>query len=183
MIDNNVICETSRMILRKIVDEDVDSLLPILGNAEVMRFSVHGPDNRDGVLKFVDATKKRYARDGDAQWAVILKSSGAFIGECGISIQVIDGSKEYEIGYRFNPLYWRQGFASEAAIACRDYGFEKLKLERLISIIEKENEASIGVAKKVGMRLEKESAFHGIPVEIYSLDRCRKQLKRDNYEK
>jgi len=170
---SDVICETPRLILRKIVDADVDSLLPILGNAEVMRFSLHGPDDREGVQKFIDATKKRYVRDGVAQWAVILKSSGAFVGECGISVQMIDEKKEYEIGYRFNPLYWKQGLASEAAIACRDYGFNELKMERLISIIEKENIASIGVAKRVGMIIEKEAVFHGIPIEIYSLQKKR----------
>ncbi len=166
----DIICETPRLILRKIVDEDVDPLLSILGDADVMRFSVHGPDNRDGVLKFIAATKKRYSRDGVAQWAVILKSSGALIGECGISVQTIDDTKEYEIGYRFNPQYWKRGFGSEAAIACRDLGFQKLNIKRLISIIEKENDASIGVAKKVGMSLEKESVFQGIPVQIYSIE-------------
>ncbi len=115
----DIICETPRLMLRKIVDEDLDSLLAILGDAEVMRFSVHGPDNRDGVLKFIEATKKRYSRDGVAQWAVILKSSGALIGECGISVQTINETKEYEIGYRFNPQYWKRGFGSEAAVAAR----------------------------------------------------------------
>ena len=174
MISHEVIFETPRLILRKIVDEDVDSLLSILGNQEVMRFSVHGIDDRTGVLKFINATKRRYLRDGTAQWAVILKSSGVLIGECGISVQVIDGNNEYEIGYRFHPQYWRQGFGSEAAIGCRDYGFEKLNLHRLISIIEKENRASIGVAKKVGMSLEKESTFYKIPVEIYSIQKGHK---------
>ena len=82
---------------------------------------------------------------------------------------MIDNQKEYEIGYRFVREYWGQGLASEAAIACRDYGFKKLNLNRLISIIEKENTDSIKVAKKVGMILEKESCFHSIQVEIYSL--------------
>ncbi len=163
------LCETSRLKLRKIENHDVEALLKILGDPEVMKFSVHGPDSTEGVHKFIEATQKRYDRDGMAQWAVILKDSGALIGECGISVQMIDGKKEFEIGYRFNRQYWRKGFGSEAALACRDYGFNNLNLERLISIIEKENTASIGVAKKVGMTLEKESTFYEIPVEIYSM--------------
>lgn len=158
-------------MLRKMTNEDIEPLLQILGDPEVMRFSVLGVDDESGVRKFIDVTLKRYERDGTAQWAVIEKQSGTFIGECGIAVQMIDGQKEYEIGYRFNRKYWRQGFASEAAIACRDYGFQKLQLKRLISIIERENVASIGVAKKVGMTLEKESVFHNIPVQIYSLEK------------
>lgn len=165
----DVVAETSRLILRKIVDQDADSLFEILGDPEVMKFSVHGPDTREGVLKFIDGTKKRYERDGVAQWAVICKETGAFVGECGIAVQMVDGKKECEIGYRFMRKYWGQGLASEAAIACREFGFKKLKLDRLISIIEKENKASIGVARKVGMTLEKEAKFYEIPVEIYSL--------------
>lgn len=168
-----IIWETSRLILRKITDEDKEPLLQILGDPEVMRFSVHGPDDEAGVLKFIEATKRRYERDGVAQWAVIEKSSGQFIGECGISVQMVDNQKVYEIGYRFNRQYWGKGFGSEAAIACRDYGFGKLELSRVISIIEKENQASIGVAKKVGMTLEKETTFHQIPVEIYSVKRSK----------
>ena len=167
----SLICETPRLILRKITSEDAESLLQILGDPEVMRFSISGADDESGVRKFIDATLKRYERDGTAQWAVIEKQTQAFIGECGIAVQMIDGQKEYEIGYRFNRKYWRKGFASEAAIACRDYGFHQLGQKRLISIIEKENIASIGVAKKVGMTLEKESVFHNIPVQIYSMEK------------
>jgi RimJ/RimL family protein N-acetyltransferase len=164
-----IICQTSRLILRKILPSDFDGLFEVLGDAEVMRFSVRGPESHEGVHKFLEATAKRYERDGVAQWAVIEKETGKFIGECGISVQMIDGKKEYEIGYRFSRRFWGKGYATEAAIACRDYGIQSLGLTRLISIIESENNRSIRVAEKVGMELEKESNFHGIPVRIYSM--------------
>ena len=164
-----IICETPRLVLRKVVQEDASALFEILGDSEVMRFSIHGPETPEGVQKFLDATFKRYSRDGFGQWAVIEKASGNLIGECGISVQIIDDTKEYEIGYRFSRQSWGQGMATEAAIACRDFGFTKLKLEKLISLIEAENHQSIRVAEKVGMKLEKESVFHGIPVRIYVL--------------
>ncbi len=162
--------ESKRLLVREISEKDQDDLYQILGDPEVMKFSVHGPDTREGILKFIEVTKKRYDRDGVAQWAVIEKATGNFIGECGISVQTIDGVKEYEIGYRFARPYWGQGYATEAAIACRDYGISTLGLNRFISIIESENERSIRVAEKVGMTLEKESSFHNIPVRIYSLN-------------
>jgi ribosomal-protein-alanine N-acetyltransferase len=105
-----------------------------------------------------------------AQWAVILKEAGQFIGECGISVQHIDNVEEFEIGYRFAKKYWGEGYATEAAIACQKYGTEQFSVKRYISIIEKENIRSIRVAEKGGMTLEKESVFHGIPVLIYSLE-------------
>lgn len=165
-----VITETPRLLLRKIQESDFDALLKILGDPEVMRFSLHGAEDHDGVRKFLESTWQRYERDGVAQWAVVLKETGACIGECGISVQIIDGIKEYEIGYRLAKSYWGQGLATEAAKVCRDLGFGQLVISRLISIIEAENKASIRVAEKVGMRMEKESAFHGISVKIYSLE-------------
>jgi len=64
---------------------------------------------------------------------------------------------------------WGKGLATEAARACRDHGFKKAGLRRLISIIESENAASIRVAEKMGMTLEERASFHGIPVLIYSI--------------
>jgi [ribosomal protein S5]-alanine N-acetyltransferase len=168
----NIICETPRLRLRMIDSGDFDALMNILGDAEVMKFSIHGPETHEGIQKFLDGTQKRYERDGVAQWAVILKESGQFIGECGISAQIVDGNQELEIGYRFARKYWGKGYATEAAVACRDYGFTQKNYSRLISIIEAENSASIRVAEKVGMRVERESEFHGIPVKIYSLARA-----------
>lgn len=165
-----MVCQSPRLMLRKIEDTDAESLFEILGDPDVMKFSVRGPDTREDIFKFIHATKKRYERDGVAQWGVILKASGELIGTGGISVQSIEGENEYEIGYRFKKRHWGQGYGSEAAIACRDYALGSLKLERLISIIEKDNVASIRVAKKVGMTLEKESVFHNIPVQVYSMD-------------
>lgn len=102
----SIVCDSSRLYLRKIVYEDASSLFKILGDPEVMRFSVNGPYNADGVRKFIESTLKRYERDGVAQWAVIEKQTEKFIGECGISVQLVDGIKEYEIGYRFNRNRW-----------------------------------------------------------------------------
>ena len=64
---------------------------------------------------------------------------------------------------------WGNGLASEATRACCDYGFNKAGLRRLISIIELENVASIRVAEKMGMTLEKRASFHRIPILVYSV--------------
>jgi ribosomal-protein-alanine N-acetyltransferase len=169
-VETPIVCETPRLILRQFDEGDVESLLNYLGDPEVMRFSVSGPKTREDIqTKYLPGCLKRYARDGLGQWALIRKSDGLCVGGCGICTQEVESEKEFEIGYRLRRDCWGFGLATEAALACRDYGFHQAGLHRLISIIEAENVASIRVAEKVGMTLEKSASFYGIPVLIYGL--------------
>ena len=170
-METSIICETPRLILRKFNESDVEPLLSFLGDPEVMRFSIRGSVTREEIqTKYLPACLKRYFRDGLGQWAVVRKSDGRCVGECGICVQEVDGEREFEISYRMRRNCWGIGLATEAARACRDYGFQNVGLRRLISIIESENIASIRVAEKMGMTLEKRASFRGIPVLIYSVD-------------
>jgi RimJ/RimL family protein N-acetyltransferase len=165
-----IVCETSRLLLRKFHESDAEPLLSVLGDPEVMRFSIRGPVTREDIrTKYLPGCLKRYSRDGLGQWAVVRKSDGMCIGECGICVQEVDGESEFEISYRMRRDCWGIGLATEAARACRDYGFKQAGLHRLVSIIESENAASIRVAEKMGMTLEKRASFHNIPVLIYSV--------------
>jgi [ribosomal protein S5]-alanine N-acetyltransferase len=165
-----IICETPRLILRRFNESDVHPLLSFLGDPEVMRFSITGPITREDIqTRYLGSCLKRYSRDGVGQWAVVRKSDGICVGECGICVQEVDGESEFEISYRMRRDCWGIGLATEAARACRDYGFKKAGLRRLISIIESENAASIRVAEKMGMALEKRASFRNIPVLIYSV--------------
>ena len=165
-----IICESLRLILRRFEEDDAEAVFKFRGDPHVMRFSVSGPESREDIrIKYLPSCVKRYARDGFGQWAVIRKSDGNCIGECGICAQKVDGSPEYEISYRLRRDCWGQGLATEAAQACRDYGFKQIGLTRMISIIEPENVASIRVAEKMGMTLEKRASFHDIAALIYGI--------------
>jgi ribosomal-protein-alanine N-acetyltransferase len=165
-----IVCETSRLILRKFNESDVEPLFSFLGDPAVMRFSITGTETRKNIqTKYLPSCLRRYARDGLGQWAVVRKSDEMCVGECGICAHEVDGQAEFEISYRMRRDCWGAGLATEAARACRDYGFKKAGLRRLISIIESENAASIRVAEKLGMTLEKRASFHNIPVLIYSV--------------
>lgn len=166
---SNIILETERLTLRKIVEEDADALFQILSNGDVMRYSVNGPSSEEGVYKFIHSTLARYDKDGIGPWAVIEKATNTLIGECGISVKDIDRVKEYELSYRLSRKYWGKGFATEAATACRNYGFKHLNLDRIISIQERENKSAIRVTQKIGMTLEKETTYHHKVVLIYSV--------------
>ena len=78
---------------------------------------------------------------------------------------------EIEIGYRLHPDYWNRGLATEAARAVRDYAFEVMKLERVISLIHPDNRASRRVTEKNGMTLEKETTFRGFPTLVFTCGR------------
>ena len=102
---------------------------------------------------------------------MILKSSGELVGDCGLTIQHVDGHGEIEIGYHVRRDLWGQGLATEAARACRDFGFQRLPVDRLISLIRPENLQSRRVAEKNGMTVWKEVLRQGLPHLVYAIRR------------
>jgi RimJ/RimL family protein N-acetyltransferase len=81
----------------------------------------------------------------------------------------VDGRDEVEIGYSFVRRHWNSGFATEAAIACRNFRFADLNLSHLVSLIDPANRASRRVAEKVGMSCEKEIERWGKPIQVYGI--------------
>ena len=149
------ILETPRLILREFVPADADALACVISDPETMRF-YPVPYDRAGVEEWIARNRRRYAEHGHGLWAMILKSTHELIGDCGLTIQSVDGANEVEIGYHVRRDHWGQGLATEAARSCRDYGFRRLPVTRLVSIIRTENIPSRRVAEKNGMTLWKE---------------------------
>ncbi|MEM9541463.1 MAG: GNAT family N-acetyltransferase [Cyanobacteria bacterium P01_E01_bin.42] len=163
--------ETPRLILRKLRASDRDTLKSILGDAEVMQFSLNGSLSEKEIEEFIcDRVFTAYDRKGFSFYGVIEKAQQQLIGICGLLTQKIGDREEIEIGYRLAKEYWGRGLATEAATAVRDYGLNQFNFKRLICIIESENIRSIRVAKKIGMAYEKNAVFYNIPVQIYSLE-------------
>jgi RimJ/RimL family protein N-acetyltransferase len=164
------ILETSRLILREFSSDDVDALALVLSDAETMRF-YPAPFDRAGVEQWIARNRQRYLEDGFGLRAMILKSSGELIGDCGLTVQDVDEIDEIEIGYHVRRDLWAQGLATEAARACRDYGFARLLVDRLISLIRTENVPSRRVAEKNGMTVWKEVMRKDIRHFVYSIRR------------
>ena len=163
---------TPRLTLRWLTPKDVHGLARILGLPLVMRFSLHGPYTMEQTAELIQKCRDNYQAKGYGVYGVVHNADQALIGSCGFFDQLIDGVDEVEIGYRLHPDYWGRGLATEAARAVRDFGFNTLGFERLISVIEPENKASVRVAQKNGMRLEKETMFHGaVKAGIYAVSR------------
>ena len=164
------ILETERIYLREFVPEDVDSLAEVISDAETMRY-YPAPYDRAGVQDWIDRNRRRYRVDGHGLWAMILKFSGKLIGDCGLTRQEVDGVSETEIGYHLRRDFWGQGLAIEAARTCRDYGFEHLPVERLISLIRPENLPSRRVAERNGMKVIKQVTWRELPHLVYAIER------------
>ena len=99
---------------------------------------------------------ENYSNYGFGLWGVVLRECNFLIGDCGLTMQNINGSLEPEIGYHINRKYTGKGYATEAARACRNYAFDILKLPKLYSYMKYTNIASAKVAEKNGMKLVNE---------------------------
>jgi [ribosomal protein S5]-alanine N-acetyltransferase len=164
------ILETSRLTLRYITARDAEALMTILGDAQVMQFSIIGLHSPRQIKQFIEQRLISYLEYGFGLYAVIHKQNQELIGYCGFFIQSIEQQKEVEVGYRLARKYWGQGLATEAAQAVVEYGQQRFNFQRFVCLIETENSRSIRVANKLGMTLEKKIIYHGLDVAMYSLN-------------
>lgn len=145
-----MILETERLHLREMNQNDFIDLSEILQDASVMYAYEHAFSDSE-VQEWFDKQLKRYQEDGFGLWAVIEKATGDFVGQAGLSMQDANGKQVLEIGYLLKRQYWHKGFATEAAIGCKNYAFNILNKEEVYSIIRDNNIASQNVAIRNGM--------------------------------
>jgi RimJ/RimL family protein N-acetyltransferase len=161
--------ETERLLLRPLTINDADALLGIFADPLAMRH-YKGTKNRKETIEWIDWNLESYRDHGFGLWAVVRKDTGQFAGQCGLVMQRdVDGRDEVEVGYSFLREQWNQGFATEAAIACRDFGFKNLDLTHLVSLIDPANLASKRVAEKIGMSYEKEIKRWGRKIQVFGI--------------
>lgn len=166
------ILQTSRLLLRELTPRDADVLSLVLSDPETMRY-YPAPYDRAGVEQWIERNRQRYQDDGVGLWAMELRFTTDVIGDCGVVVQDVEGERLYEIGYHLRRDFWGQGLATEAAIACRDWAFARLKTERLISLIRPENAPSRRVAERVGMSVWKDVEWRGFKHYVYSIGKDR----------
>lgn len=149
------VLETERLRLRELTVKDVGNLQGIFSDPEAMRYYPSTFDV-ERTQQWIQWNRESYQANGYGLWALEDKHTSEFLGECGITIQNVEGAPEDEIGYHVLRTHWNKGYASEAAQACRDHAFTKLGKDRLISWMIPDNLPSRRVAEKIGMSLEKE---------------------------
>jgi RimJ/RimL family protein N-acetyltransferase len=167
----NIVLETNRLLLRPLTRDDTDDLLGVFSDPETMRY-YPATKGQQETIEWIEWNLRSYSEHGFGLWAAIRKDTGHFVGQCGLVLQRdVDGHDEVEIGYSFLRAQWNVGYATEAAVACRDFGFTTLDRVRLVSLIDSRNGASQRVAEKVGMSQEKEIDRWGKRIQVYGISR------------
>ncbi|WP_168190323.1 GNAT family N-acetyltransferase [Luteithermobacter gelatinilyticus] len=197
--------ETPRLILRPFREEDINFLDELHSDMDVMRYLTGRVRSHEENREFLDTVMNWYATEGVGLYLVERKADSRPIGRCGFNFfygYEQDGIEHYawgplydgpegpeklvkrEIGYTFAKKFWGQGYASEAATAVRDYGFDACGFPNICSLIMKENTASVAVAKRMGFRYAGDLYVHGQPAAEYRMTRkewmeCRKEGHKD----
>ncbi|MGN0994416.1 MAG: GNAT family N-acetyltransferase [Butyricicoccus sp.] len=170
-----MILETERLILRRLTQDDFDGIARTLQDPEAMYAYEHGFSDAE-VQEWLDRQLARYEKYGFGLWAVIEKATGGLIGQCGLTMQDCGGQEVLEVGYLFQRDRWHNGFATEAAMACRDYAFDVLGADEVFSIIRDNNYASQNVARRNGMAVRGAFVKHyygmDMPHLIFSVRRA-----------
>jgi RimJ/RimL family protein N-acetyltransferase len=149
------VLETDRLIVRWLTPEDAEFILRLVNEPSWVRFI-----GNKGVRTIEDARAyilrgpvEMYARLGFGLYLVELKAEGVSIGMCGLIKR--DALEDVDIGFAFLPKYWGKGYAYEAASAVMAYGANVLGLKRIVAITSVDNDSSIRLLEKLGLRFER----------------------------
>ncbi|GHU71021.1 acetyltransferase [Clostridia bacterium] len=145
-----VIIETERLLLREMTHDDLPAIWEIVGDDETM-YAWNGAWSMQENIEGLEKQICSYQENGFGRWAVIQKGSGRLIGMCGLMWWDTDMERVPEIGYLFNRAFWHNGYAAEAAVACKTYAFDVLNFTEVFSLIRDNNYASMNVAMRNGM--------------------------------
>lgn len=141
--------ETERLYLRELTHEDFDALYKVLADSDIMQ---HYPYTFDEirVQNWINRSIERYHIFGFGLWAVCLKNTGEMIGDCGITMQMINNQIKPEIEYHLRKDMQHKGFAKEASLAVRDWAFTNTSFNTVFSYMKKSNAASVATAVSYG---------------------------------
>ncbi len=165
------IVNTNNLILREFCMDDFESLYKMCNQSDLKKYV---SDISDSIeierSKLVSYIENAYPFYGYGYWGVFLKESNKLIGRCGIMQKIIEDTPEIELGYLIDKNYQGLGYAYEACMAVIDYAFNKLNLNKIVAVINKENIPSINLAKKLGMTLLKDILYHEQYCYLYILN-------------
>jgi RimJ/RimL family protein N-acetyltransferase len=161
------ILETPRLVLRELSLRDLDFVAEMLAHPEVMRFWPR-PYTREEAMEWIRRQRERYVGHGFGYWLALEKAGGQPIGQAGLLRQEIDGVVETGIGYLLHRPFWGQGYATEAAIGCREHAFGKLAKPRVTATVRPENLPSRRVAERIGLQFERMTTWADWPHMLYT---------------
>ncbi|HET9135426.1 MAG TPA: GNAT family N-acetyltransferase, partial [Candidatus Kapabacteria bacterium] len=155
---------------------DAEAVFEMESDPEVMRYMHSGVTRTlEDAQETISNIRRRYSEDGIGRWVVIEKNSGDFIGISGLRIvdELRNGHENYHsLGYRFIKRYWGNGYATEAAKAALQHGFETMELSDIYAVAMPENIASRAVLEKCGLRFVNEFDYHGRQETWYEISKA-----------
>lgn len=169
-MNHEIILETPRLLLRKKMIEDAPFFFEL--NSDILVTQYTGDSAFKDLKAAEDIVKyiiSQYNQNGYGRWMVVEKGTETPLGWCGLKYHT--DTKETDLGYRFMQKYWNKGFATEASLACIDYGFNTLKLNRIIGNAMNDNTASINVLKKIGMTYFSDTLIDHVPSVTYHIQK------------
>jgi RimJ/RimL family protein N-acetyltransferase len=163
-----MIIETDRLILREYTMDDLENIYKILSCPITMSHYIK-PYDYEGAKRWINWCMNSYKENGFGLWAMILKETNTLIGDCGLSLQNIDGEICPEIGYHIYKDYWRNGYGKEAANAVKEWAFNNTKYNTLYSYMTTTNIASYKTAEAIGMIRIKEYRDDSEELAVYAI--------------
>ena len=185
----NTVLKTSRLILRPwtLSRDDRETFYVLQSDEKVRRFYPNR-NSRSESDELLETLISRYSTRPMHWCAACLKQTNEPVGMTGLALFEFDVpfAPGTEIGWIYRPEYWRKGFASEAAAALLDHGFNTLKLDEIVAFTAKTNLPSQGVMKKLGLQRDHnrdfdhpliiaEDQFHLRPHCLYAMTRAQWQ--------
>jgi len=156
---------TKRLVLRNWQDRDRALFHRINSEERVMAF-FHYRRDRATSDSVMDEMRAEIAADGYGWTAAEIAATGKCIGCIGLHRSRIEGvvrEGAHEIGWRLAPEYWGEGYVTEGAAALLDFAFDRLRLDEVLSLAVLNNDRSIAVMKRLGMRQQREFDHPGVP--------------------
>lgn len=161
-----VLIETPRLYLRELCKADAADLMKVLADKDSMKYYPQ-PFSQEKVFQWIEWNLSNYQQFQHGLWAVVRKEDQCFLGDCGITIQKIDGDSLPEIGFHIRKEYCNQGYATEAAQACLDYCRQHFTYPAIYSYSLAGNRASQKVAEKIGLSFFKGYTEEGTTYSVY----------------
>jgi RimJ/RimL family protein N-acetyltransferase len=150
-----LVLETERLLLRPLTTDDAPFILTLLNEPSFLRFigDKKVRNLEDARQYILTGPMASYERHGLGLLAVELKASQTPIGMCGLLKR--EELPEPDIGFAYLPDFWGQGFAFEAAKAVMNDARDSLKLNRVLAIVNPDNDASIKLLERLGLKFER----------------------------
>ena len=157
---------TARLRFRPMGTADLDTMTEVLSSPDPYPHD-RPSKTREDTVRWIAWQERNYAEHDFGLW-VVETLAGEFVGDCGLTMQDVEGTAHVEVGYHVMPAMRRHGYATEAALAVRDCA-AAAGIEHLVALIRPENHPSQGVARKLGMEVERSAVVHGADVLVFGM--------------